>query len=301
MNKSIITGLVGMLTYASAVAVEPVIRVSKPVINNDPVANAIANDPRAFMNQPGNEDIKRAHEAVERMKAETDKMVADYQKRTNTGKVEVSKKVVQRPVQNPLQSPIVQTKPQVQYSPSVATKATQNTGTNLISRLESQLIRHEGYKESLYYDKYGRPHVGIGFNLTRPDARKKLAEVGANYDSVMGGAKLNNAQIMKLFRTDVAKCKYDAKRIVGDKQPQEVLDIVTNLVYNMGADKFDDFKSTIKYIKLGNYRAAADRMKASDWYKQVPSRARELTNEMRNLSVKYPYVAKSQKSGQRRS
>lgn len=306
MKKEFLAGLAALLTYGFAGAIEP-IKVTRTYIptasqsenavpigpgplpsiynNNcsDPVANAIANDPKLFFPElrSEKEKIKKAKPVVREVK----QPVNFIQEQTPVVKKQKLTIRKQKSVYQPRQVQQVQI-PAQDYSMGV------------LSKLEKQLIRQEGYKHSLYYDKYGEPHVGIGFYLKRKEARKRLAEVGANLDEVMKGKPINDKQIMTLFRKDLTQSIYDAKRIVGEKQPQEVIDIVANMVYNMGANRFDDFKRTIDYIKSGNYSSAADRMKASDWYNQVGSRARELTNEMRSLSAKYP-VKKGQVASSR--
>jgi hypothetical protein len=52
----------------------------------------------------------------------------------------------------------------------------------------------------MYLDSEGIETVGAGFNLRRPDARERLAEVGADFDAVFSGAQqISQTQSEKLF------------------------------------------------------------------------------------------------------
>lgn len=151
--------------------------------------------------------------------------------------------------------------------------------------LEKQLIKHEGFKNQRYYDTGGLPHVGVGFNLTRPDAKTKLAAVGADYSKVINGKQsLNDQQVTILFRQDLSNAVYNASTIIRNygAQPANVQNVVTDMVFNMGPAKFKEFKKTITSIESGDYQTAASRMKKSAWYSQVGNRGRYLTNLMEN-------------------
>ena len=47
--------------------------------------------------------------------------------------------------------------------------------------------KHEGHKNHVYLDSLGKKTIGIGFNLTRPDAPAILKSVGADYNKVIIG------------------------------------------------------------------------------------------------------------------
>ena len=49
----------------------------------------------------------------------------------------------------------------------------------------SLIKKHEGHKNHVYLDSEGKKTVGIGFNLTRPDAPAILKSIGADYDKVI--------------------------------------------------------------------------------------------------------------------
>ncbi len=154
--------------------------------------------------------------------------------------------------------------------------------------LEEQLVRHEGYKERMYFDSRGIPTIGIGFNLRREDARRKLKELGADYENVLQGKQaLKREQIYYLLREDIKNSELSARRILKnyDSQPHEVRDIVLDMIFNLGETRFSKFKKTIAAIDAFDYKTAANEMQNSLWYNQVGNRGKYLVEEMRK--VKY--------------
>jgi lysozyme len=57
--------------------------------------------------------------------------------------------------------------------------------------------------------------------------------------------------------------------------------VLVNMAFNMGIRTLSQFKTTLGYIRRGEYDAAADAMQQSLWAKQVKGRARRLADEMR--------------------
>lgn len=159
------------------------------------------------------------------------------------------------------------------------------------STRETQLIRHEGYRIKTYLDTEGIPTIGVGFNLTRPDASNLVQRVGADYTQVLKGKQtLTENQVMQLFRYDLSNTVIQARQIVKsyDKQPKEVQDIVVNMIYNLGPTGFSKFKKAIAAIEARNYTDAAQEMKDSNWYHQIGNRSKELVRQMQNVSASKP-------------
>ncbi len=152
--------------------------------------------------------------------------------------------------------------------------------------LEEQLIRHEGYKTNRYYDTKGIPTIGVGFNLTRPDASNLVQKVGADYTKVLDGKQaLNDVQIKYILSQDIANAVKDAKKIVKsyDNQPTQVQEIIVNMTFNLGSAGFRKFKKTISAIEARDYETASKEMENSNWYNQVGNRSKELVNKMRTV------------------
>ena len=67
-----------------------------------------------------------------------------------------------------------------------------------------QLIQmSEGFRACMYYDTRGIPTICYGFNLNKSSASSDLANVGADYSSVMNGGCLTESQCTQLLQQDV--------------------------------------------------------------------------------------------------
>lgn len=87
--------------------------------------------------------------------------------------------------------------------------------------------------------KKGRPTVGLGFNLERADARKLLAEVGADYDALLAGrTALSREQARKLFDITLQKFRREMIDTLPEGVAEDLLDhqvmALLSLVYNAG-------------------------------------------------------------------
>jgi hypothetical protein len=80
------------------------------------------------------------------------------------------------------------------------------------TKLTKQLIRHEGKKSKVYKDSLGILTIGVGFNLERSDAKKRIEDLGLSFQKVKDGKQeLTEGQILKLLDGDIdvaiAGCK----------------------------------------------------------------------------------------------
>lgn len=58
-------------------------------------------------------------------------------------------------------------------------------------------------------------------------------------------------------------------------------DVLINMAYSLGINELLKFKKTLNEIEAGNYEQAAKEMLDSNWVKQVPNHANELSEMMR--------------------
>jgi GH24 family phage-related lysozyme (muramidase) len=152
------------------------------------------------------------------------------------------------------------------------------------AKLRDQLVRHEGKRTKVYKDTEGLPTVGVGFNLTRPDARKKIEALGLDYQKVLAGTQeLTDAQIGKLLQADIDAAVAGCKKVfpkfadLSDARQRALAD----MMFNLGPARFGQFKKMIAHVKAGEFDKAADEMKASRWYAQVKGRGKTLEAMMR--------------------
>ena len=138
---------------------------------------------------------------------------------------------------------------------------------------------HEGYRPQVYKDSVGKPTIGIGFNLTRSDARALIKRVGADYDQVLTGKQLlNDKQINTLFELSLRTAYKDAEKFIPDlfNQPRNVKLALIDLAFNLGYDRLSKFKNTKAHLIAGDYNKAANELMNSKWAGQVKRRAQNL-------------------------
>lgn len=157
--------------------------------------------------------------------------------------------------------------------------------TDIIKSILTRVKQHEGVKPKKYLDSRGIPTVGVGFNLKRPDADKKLKAVGANPIKIKQGKQaLTPNQIETLLIGDLKSSKDAANRIIGSLSlhPSGVQGVLVEMAFNLGANGLSEFKNFLAAVKTKNYRVAAKEMLKSDWSKQVGERAKTLANIVSN-------------------
>lgn len=141
------------------------------------------------------------------------------------------------------------------------------------------LKQHEGYKKTVYRDTRGKPTIGVGFNLSRQDAPKIIASIGADYDKIIHGAQeLTDDQIMKLFQINIRTAYNDAKLFLPqfDGLPKNVKLAILDMSFNLGYPGLSKFKNTRQYIISGFYKKAGEEILNSKWAAQVKGRANNL-------------------------
>ncbi len=146
---------------------------------------------------------------------------------------------------------------------------------------------YEGYSKHVYY-VYNIPHIGVGFNLTRSGAKKRIEAVGANYNAIRQGTQdLTDKQISQLYYDDLRKAIEIAKDFVSnfDKLPGGVQLIVTDMAFNMGRERLNTFEDFKISLLSKDYSNAAKEMINSRWYDQVKTRSKNLVKMMRNYGI----------------
>ena len=150
----------------------------------------------------------------------------------------------------------------------------------------NRVKEHEGVRNSVYKDSRGNLTIGVGFNLNRSDANKRLKSVGADPKLIRSGkGKLTDKQVDTLYKEDLSKAKISAKKLVlktWDELPKEVQGALTEMAFNLGEGGLSEFKNTLGYIEEKRFKLAAQSMLKSKWARQIGDRAKTLANIIGN-------------------
>ena len=138
--------------------------------------------------------------------------------------------------------------------------------------------QNEGYKKKAYRDSRKHLTVGIGFNLDQPGAKQVLEKLGIDYNKVRQGQELNDQQIKSIFSKDTEVAIMNAKSFADnyDSLPKSVKLALIDMAFNLGGAGLNKFANLKQAIESYNYQKAANEMKNSLWFKQVPQRASKL-------------------------
>ena len=133
-----------------------------------------------------------------------------------------------------------------------------------LSRLEAQLIEHEGMEERPYLDTVGKTTIGVGRNLD--------------------DKPLTQDEILYLLRNDIADARQDACEIVGEVFTDLSTirqNVVIDMAFNLGRTRLWKFKRFLYHLRRGEYQTAAHEMIDSKWYRQVGNRGKTLVQMMK--------------------
>jgi lysozyme len=131
------------------------------------------------------------------------------------------------------------------------------------------LIKHEGYRNTPYFDHLGTPHVGIGHLLTPYERFRIYADW----------------EIEALFARDLATARADAHYLFPnfDSHPHHVKIVLIDLCFNLGRNRLSKFKNFRLAIDRRMYELAAYELLDSKYAKQVPKRAMNNHRMLRGL------------------
>ncbi len=163
-----------------------------------------------------------------------------------------------------------------------------------VSQIVARLAVNEGMRLRKYADSVGIPTIGIGFNLTRPDAEDCLHAVGVADPSavIAGAALLTRDQATRLMENDLPHFINGARDVL----PEGVFNALTpprqaaivDLSYNLGPEGLAGFPTFLGLIASAQHAkaagdvgtahadfvAAGDDLNATAYAAQVGDRAR---------------------------
>jgi len=121
------------------------------------------------------------------------------------------------------------------------------------------LKRHEGFRSKMYKDSVGVWTIGYGLNL-----EAGITEEEAAYLLDMRVKKIEERLSKSLhFWNDLSPIRKE---------------VLINMAYNLGVDGLLKFHTTLRLVGEKRYEEASNQMLNSLWARQVPTRAKELSN-----------------------
>lgn len=120
--------------------------------------------------------------------------------------------------------------------------------------------RHEGFRQYPYKCTAGKLTIGYGRNLDDVGISREEAEY--------------------LLEMDLDKHTEELDKVITWAIPKDVYAVLVDMHYNLGHERFMQFKNMLEALKKLDFKRAAKEMLDSKWAKQVPNRAAELANIM---------------------
>jgi len=144
-----------------------------------------------------------------------------------------------------------------------------------VDKLRKQLELDEGVKYEIYNDHLGYATFGVGHLVLESDP-----EHGSEL-----GTSISVSRVIEAFEQDCENVLRDCNILYENFEdlPEEVKQIVANMMFNMGRPRLSKFKGMKRGVDAKDWNAAADEMVDSSWYRQVTNRAERLVERMRNV------------------
>jgi lysozyme len=137
-----------------------------------------------------------------------------------------------------------------------------------------QLKIDEGVEYEIYEDHLGYATFGVGHLITESDE-----EFGRPV-----GTPIDEERVRACFERDLDTAISECEHLYGKGSfgnlPDEVQQILVNLMFNMGRTRLSKFKKMNEAIEAGDWKTAAVEGRDSRWYKQVTNRAERLMSRL---------------------
>lgn len=140
-----------------------------------------------------------------------------------------------------------------------------------------QLKIDEGVVYEIYLDHLGYPTFGVGHLVIDSDPE--------NGQPV--GTPVSEERVKDCFEKDldtaISECELLYEDGVFTDLPDEVQQILVNMMFNMGRTRLSKFKKMHAAILEGDWKTAAVEGRDSRWHKQVTNRAERLMERLENV------------------
>ena len=143
--------------------------------------------------------------------------------------------------------------------------------------LKKELIEDEGVKYEVYLDHLGYKTFGIGHLCKATDPEN-------DFDV---GQEVSKERVDECFSKDIDKVIEDCIVLYDDfyTLPDEAQLIIANMMFNLGRPRLSNFVRMRKAVNEHNWQEAKIQMLDSKWARQVPNRAKRLSDRMGNITV----------------
>lgn len=140
-----------------------------------------------------------------------------------------------------------------------------------------QLKIDEGVKYEVYLDHLGLPTFGVGHLICSDDAESGVAVA----------TPVSEERVWDAFDQDldtaIAECHQLFPGGNFDNFPEEVQQIVVNMMFNMGRPRLSKFKKMNAALLEHDWETAAVEGRDSRWHRQVTNRAERLMTRLENV------------------
>ena len=140
-----------------------------------------------------------------------------------------------------------------------------------------QLKTDEGVEYAIYLDHLGYPTFGVGHLIKESDP-----EHGQPV-----GTPITEDRVRSCFEKDLDTAVSECEVLYGEREfsrlPDEVQQILVNMMFNMGRPRLSGFKKFNAAVKWKDWMEAAKEGRDSRWYRQVTNRAERLMVRLEQL------------------
>ena len=141
----------------------------------------------------------------------------------------------------------------------------------------NQLKEDEGVRYDIYLDHLGLATFGVGHLITESDE-----EFGRPV-----GTAITEERVRECFERDLDTSISECGTLYGEGTfgdlPDEVQQILVNMMFNMGRTRLSKFKKMHAGIVEGDWKTAAVEGRDSRWHKQVTNRAERLMERLEQV------------------
>lgn len=136
----------------------------------------------------------------------------------------------------------------------------------------------EGVEYEIYKDHLGYSTFGVGHLVLKTDE-----EYGFGV-----GTPVSTERVQECFDRDLDISIRECYTLYGERDfedlPNEVKEILVNMMFNLGRPRLTKFKNFNSAISEGDWSRASIEGRDSLWYRQVTNRAERLMTRMENVN-----------------